>query len=165
MTLFFQDLMMVDSVFKLSDSDRFFITVDSSTKIKSYLVPKNQMCRFQFLEIFVRAAIERHFTLEHNTKSEAEALEKTCTEHLLVHRQFTNIHKWRIEKIWNEPVDNILKAYRPLFERLYELYSGCKNPGKPIVMDIDDFEKLVNNSTGLISEGTLSQRDLSLFFF
>jgi len=46
MTLFFQDLMMVDSVFKLSDSDRFFITVDSSTKIKSYLVPKNQMCRF-----------------------------------------------------------------------------------------------------------------------
>ena len=32
-------------------------------------------------------------------------------------------------------------------------------------MDIDDFEKLVNFSEGLISEGTLSQRDLSLFFF
>ena len=48
--------------------------------------------------------------------------------------------------IWNEPVDNILKAYRTLFERLYDLYSGQKSPGKPICMDINDFEKLVNNS-------------------
>lgn len=73
-TQFFNEIKLIDTIFKLSDSDRFFITVDSSTKIKSVMVPKNQMCRFQFLEIFVRASIERHFTLEKNTKSEAEAL-------------------------------------------------------------------------------------------
>jgi hypothetical protein len=46
LTQFFNEIKLIDNIFKLSDSDRFFITVDAGSKMKSVMVPKNQMCRF-----------------------------------------------------------------------------------------------------------------------
>ena len=43
---FLQDINLIDKEFSLSDADRFFITVNSSTNMKSPMVPKNSLVRF-----------------------------------------------------------------------------------------------------------------------
>ena len=77
--VFLQDLNLIDKVsFTLSDADRFFITVNSSTQIKNNpMVPKNSLIRFQFLEIMVRTAIAKFYPTP--AKSEAEAVEHLFT--------------------------------------------------------------------------------------
>ena len=45
-TAFLQDINLIDKDFSLSDADRYFITVNSSTVIKSPMIPKNSLVRF-----------------------------------------------------------------------------------------------------------------------
>ena len=41
-------------------------------------------------------------------------------------------HKWRAEKLWNEPCDLILKKHRSLLKKLFNKYSGRHAlPGNP----------------------------------
>ena len=39
-------------------------------------------------------------------------------------------HTWRIERYYNEPVDNFLKAHLPIFNAIYYTYAQKKDPGK-----------------------------------
>ena len=39
-------------------------------------------------------------------------------------------HKWRLKKYYNESMDNILKAYLPLFDALYKCWISKKELGK-----------------------------------
>lgn len=96
-------------------------------------------------------------------KNEAEAVEKLCYEHLSKHYSKLNQNNYRKNYLWNEDVDNILKAFKPLFLHLYQVYGGnhCK-PGQEHFMRVDEFLKLVQDS-GMINE-TLNQRDISLMF-
>ncbi len=41
-----------------------------------------------------------------------------------------DVHKWRIEKYYNEYVDNVIKAYLPILDALYKSYSSMKVPGR-----------------------------------
>ena len=88
-------------------------------------------------------------------KNEEEALLILCKDHLEKNRESmpaANAMLWRRQNIWNEPVDNILKAYQPFFTELYKRYSSSKQPGKPITMDNDDLVSLCSEAEGLISE-------------
>ncbi len=39
-------------------------------------------------------------------------------------------HKWRKDRYYNELVDNILKAYYPLFDAVYKCWAPRKDPGR-----------------------------------
>jgi hypothetical protein len=41
-----------------------------------------------------------------------------------------NIHKWRIDRYYNEQVDNFIKAHLPLFDALYKSWAPRKDPGR-----------------------------------
>ena len=161
-----QDLNMIDKKFQLSDADRFFITVNSSTAIKNNpMVPKNSLIRFQYLEVMVRVSIAKFYPEPCDT--EAAAVEKFFKDHLVPGREHhlaVNAHKWRQDNIWCEPVDNILKAHKDFFKALYDKCGSVKLPGKPAYVDVEDLEKMIIEIEDLFSEGGLSQRDVSLFF-
>ena len=38
-----------------------------------------------------------------------------------------DIHSWRIEKYYNELVDNVLKAYYPIFNAIYKSWTPIKD--------------------------------------
>ena len=161
-----QDLNMIDKKFQLSDADRFFITVNSSTAIKNNpMVPKNSLIRFQYLEIIVRVSIAKFYPDTCDT--EAGAVEKFFKDYLVPGRENdtkVNAHKWRVDNIWCEPVDNILKAYKDFFKALYDKCGSIKLPGKPAYVDVEDLEKMFIDIEDLFSEGCLAQRDISLGF-
>lgn len=41
-----------------------------------------------------------------------------------------NVHNWRTEKYYNEPVDNTIKAFFPILDALYKSYTSIKEPGR-----------------------------------
>jgi len=41
-----------------------------------------------------------------------------------------NNHEWREKRYYNENVDNIIRAYLPLFDALYKCYAPKKDPGR-----------------------------------
>ena len=72
--------------------------------------------------------------------------------------------KWRLERYWNEEVDNLYKSHLPLLEFLFKRY-GMKymKPGdmKPFMM-ADEFESIFMTA-GLIGED-LGTRDVAIAF-
>ncbi len=41
-------------------------------------------------------------------------------------------HKWRIERYYNENVDNFLKAFLPIFDAIFKSWAPLKDPGKRV---------------------------------
>jgi hypothetical protein len=39
-------------------------------------------------------------------------------------------HKWRVERYYNEPVDNVIKAYLPIFDGVFRSNASMKEIGK-----------------------------------
>jgi len=72
--------------------------------------------------------------------------------------------KWRLERYWNEEVDNLYKSHFPIVDFLFKKY-GLKymKPGdlKPFMM-ADEFESLILTA-GLIGD-ELGTRDVSIAF-
>lgn len=104
-------------------------------------------------------------------KSEEEAIELLWEEYLLPLRQetyqidpyFYDYHRWRVERYWNEPCDNLYKAYANLFQQIFNHY-GSKNrkPGAKITVTLDEFTDLINEA-GLIND-CLNARDVGICF-
>jgi len=63
-----------------------------------------------------------------------------------------NQHRWRVERYWNEPCDNIYKAFAPLFTYIYNTFGGThKKPGQKTFMTLDEFDILIQTS-GMIND-------------
>lgn len=61
--------------------------------------------------------------------------------------------EWRDERYWNEPCDNLFKAYQPLFQQLYNTYGGKnKKPGQKHFMSLDEFNHLVEQTGVLLND-------------
>ncbi len=58
-----------------------------------------------------------------------EALEFAFNTHYYPVMNGYDNNKWRIEKYYNEYVDNFLKAYLPVLDAIYKS-NGIKEPGK-----------------------------------
>jgi hypothetical protein len=65
---------VIDEDFSIADCDRYAITVNSSTSLKSPMIPKNELVRFQFLEMFIRTAIMKYFEKDEEVNSKADAI-------------------------------------------------------------------------------------------
>ena len=122
-TVFLQELDLIDNFnFKQADADRMFIAINTFFEGKrEALNPANSLVRYQLLELIVRVAMEKYPLMP----TEALSLEKICEEHLLPKIQsFPDQCKWRRQTTLNEQVDNVVKAYKPVFKHLYKEYGG-----------------------------------------
>lgn len=74
-----------------------------------------------------------------------------------------NTFKFKVEKYWNEEVDNVYKSHFPIFDALYRNF-GCHHlkPGDKPFMMVDEFENIFL-SAGQIND-TFVSRDLTLCF-
>jgi len=56
-------------------------------------------------------------------------------------------HVWRKTTLWCEEVDNVLKAYLPLFKHIYETLGGTALlPGQKHHMTVSEFENFALQS-------------------
>lgn len=107
---------------KPEDIDRLFIAVNAGQQKKSPFNPDKLLVRYEFLEIILRTALKKYVEPGF-LDNEPEAIDRFWHEYLEVHANevnverpyFYNQHRWRLERYWNEPCDNIFKAYAPLF--------------------------------------------------
>ena len=92
--------------------------------------------------------------------TEAEAVERMTNDYwkVLEERVIRELpylydpHQWRVDKYWNEPCDNIMKAYAPLFKNLFDRYGGmAKKPGQQAVVTVDEFTEMIMDS-GIIND-------------
>ena len=74
-----------------------------------------------------------------------------------------DVHGWRQKNTFNMYTDNIMKAYRGLWEELYKMYSGKHAmPGQKKFMMVDEFDDFVQSSGMINSE--LAAREIPLIF-
>ena len=114
------------------------------------------------MEIIIRLGLKRYF--ESGTcDSELEAMTRTLEDHVNPYCQQYDVNKFRKEVYWNEYCDNVLKAYLPLMENVYNTYGGThRKPGQKMFMTLDEFENFVV-SAGMIND-MLMARDISVLF-
>ncbi len=74
-----------------------------------------------------------------------------------------NMRKWREERLWNEPADNIFKAFQQLFKLIYEKYGGSHvKPGQKHFITVDEFETFILDIQ-LVND-LMGTRDISVCF-
>jgi len=160
-TTFVHELDLIDKEhFNQADSDRLFIAVNAG--VKGAMNPAQAFVRYQLMEAFIRIAKSKY----HDSgicPDEALALEQLCEINLLPKVGQLNQQVLRKSTFWNQWVDNILKAYKPMFFNIYNKFGGThRKPSQPMFMTCDELENLVMQA-GLVND-TMMQRDISLFF-
>ena len=109
------------------------------------------------MEFLIRAAVEKFFA-SGQVESELDAVIKFNEEFIKPKCEKFNQTAWRFENTFNVYVDNVMKAYEPIFKKIWTLFSGKhKKPGQRVAMMQDEFEDFVITS-GLINDG-LAQRE------
>lgn len=91
-------------------------------KNKNKLVPDN-MIRHQFLTFLVKIAKDKYISKVSKFNTLFEAVQYTFEKHYTYALNSQNHHRWRVERYYNEHVDNFIKAFYPIFEALFRSYS------------------------------------------
>jgi hypothetical protein len=77
-------------------------------------------------------------------EAQSEAAAVTMLLEVNLKPSFQNIltaHQWRKTILWNEPIDNILKAFLPVFKHVYDTFGGTSlMPGQKFFMSVSEFE-------------------------
>ena len=146
---------------KLSDLDLEFVATNAGG-VKSKFDPDRALCRYEFMEIFVRIAITKFFKNK-IVETIPEAVQKIFEEHMKTFFSQFNCHKWRRENLWNEPCDVAFKRHLNTVERIYKANSGrYALPGAPKFMSLDEFYDLIT-SCGVVDDN-FGQREISVMF-
>ena len=136
---------------KLSDIDFEFIATKAGIKNVA-LNPERWLVRYQFMEIFVRIALQKYYKPQKDINpkdriTQSMAVKKLFQNDLLPIFQAYDWNKWRAEKLWTQTNDMLIKENFKSIKRLYDLYSGKYSlPGKQKFMSLDEFNDLINSS-------------------
>ena len=102
--------------------------IDKQDRKKNNNIPDN-IIRHQFMMLLVRIAKDKYFRTK-QMPSVVDAVDYSFEHHYDYYiNQFDN-HKWRKERYYNEQVDNILKAFIPIFDALFYSYAPQKIMGR-----------------------------------
>jgi len=147
---------------KLSDVDLEFISTKAGNQFKTRQNPDRQLIRFQFLEIFVRLSIDKHYKSK-AVESYDEALFKVFEENVLPYFRKFNSNDFRWQRLWNEPCDIVLKKNLKTLKEIYAKHSGRESvPGEPKFMSMNEFIDLVTQS-GVIDDN-FGAREIGVLF-
>ena len=102
--------------------------IDKQDKKRTNNIPDN-IIRHQFMMLLVKIAKDKYFRTK-QMPSIVDALDYSFEHHYDYYiNQFDN-HKWRKERYYNEQVDNILKAFIPIFDALFYSYAPQQIMGR-----------------------------------
>ena len=102
--------------------------IDKQDRKKNNNIPDN-IIRHQFMMLLVRIAKDKYFRTK-QIPSVVEAVDYSFEHHYDFYiNQFDN-NKWRKERYYNEAVDNILKAFIPIFDALFYSYAPQQIMGR-----------------------------------
>ena len=118
--------------------------IDKQEKKQNKNIPDN-IIRHQFLMLLVKIAKDKYFRtkeLPTVSKSVEYAFENHYNNYI---NNFDN-HKWRIERYYNEEVDNLLRAYIPVFDALFYTFTPQQIMSRKdsFWMQLDNFTNLCN---------------------
>ena len=102
--------------------------IDKQDRKKNQNIPDN-IIRHQFMMLLVKIAKDKYFRTK-QIPSIVQALEYSFEHHFDFYLNQFNNNKWRVERYYNEGVDNILKAYIPIFDALFYSYAPQKIMGR-----------------------------------
>ena len=137
-TSFLQELDLIDNHnFKQADADRMFIAINTVVGLRGPQNPANSLVRYQLMELLIRVAMEKYPIMP----TEAEAFEKVCEEHLIPKMGNLDQTVWRRVNTLTEAIDNVVKAFRPVFKHLYKEYGGKQQMGgRRHYISMEEFE-------------------------
>jgi hypothetical protein len=76
------------------------------------------LIRYQFLEIFVRLALDKYFKTK-VVSTHDEAIIKLFDENVLPSFSKFNSNEFRHSKYWNEPCDIVIKSHMNILKDIY----------------------------------------------
>lgn len=92
------------------------------------------------------------------------AVKKLFEDHFLIHMEKIDCNKWRVEKLWTQENDEVIKKYFKQVKVLFENHSGKHTkPGKIKFSSIDEFINMVVE-TGILKRGSIGVSDLGAIF-
>ena len=103
-------------------------SLDKNDRKKNQNIPDN-IIRHQFMMLLVKVAKDKYFRTK-QIPSIVEAVEYSFEHHYDYYLNQFNNHKWRQERYYNEPVDNIIKAHIPIFDALFYSYAPQQIMGR-----------------------------------
>ena len=114
------------------------------------LNPANDLVRFEFMEIFLRIAIDKYFK-SGECETQDQALAKLLGE-MKPFMKGRNSNKWRWKHYICEDVDLMLKKYIMIVKKVYRMYIGkYSKPGARKFMSLDEFQDLCT-TVGICTE-------------
>ena len=118
--------------------------LDKEERKKNNRNLSDNIVRHQFMSLLVRAAKDKYVTVLKVTKDPLIATKMAFENHYDQAIKGFGYHKWRMERYYNEPVDNFLKAFLPILDGVYLSVAKQKGPRKKDVwMELDEFNNFV----------------------
>ena len=121
------DLMIQERAIKANILDK-----EERVKKKNKNIPDN-IIRHQFMKLLVKVADDKYVRTK-TMNSLTEAVSYCLENHFLPNMREFESHKWRIERYYNEYVDNFLKAHLPILDAVYKSWAPRKDPGRKRVI-------------------------------
>ena len=137
---------------KTYDINNVFLTVknvcanpfDKEEKKRGNKNLSDNIVRHQFMNLLVKVSKDKYITILKQTKDPLEAVKMAFDNSYDEAIKGFNYHKWRIERYYNEQVDNFLKAFLPILDAVYLSWARQKGPRKKDVwMTLDEFNVFV----------------------
>lgn len=106
------------------------INIDKEERKKNKLLPDN-LVRHQFMNFLVKVAKDKYYNKLQQFSTAGEAVLYAFENDYISCFETGNTHQWRIDKYYNEYVDNVLKSHFPVFEALFMSFA-IKEVGKKV---------------------------------
>ena len=106
----------------------------------------DNLVRHQFMSLLVKISKEKYIRTNQDFSNPFEAFEYCFNTHFKNAMNSYDNNLWRIERYYNEKVDNFLKAYLPLFDGVYHTFCKQKGPKKnEIWMVLEEFNNFISS--------------------
>ena len=117
--------------------------LDKEEKKRNNNIPDN-IIRHQWMMLLVKVAKDKYFRTK-QISSFPESVRHSFEKHFdSFINQFDN-HKWRKQRYYNELVDNVLKAYAPIFDAVFKSWAPQKIIGRESNwMWLEEFTSICN---------------------
>ena len=162
LTEFLNDCDLLDEFLNQSDLGVIWNSV-IVPKTKQPYNPGNALVRYEFTELLVRISIDR-FIRHKKCKTVTQSVNLLISNHLTSQFALLNTQTWRTEKLLNQKVDILLKAFKPVTESAFKIYSGKKTlPGQKAFMSLDEFRTLCTDIK--VIDSTVPSRDVDGCFY
>lgn len=123
---------------KFTDVDLGFVAANSLRADYPYF-PDRQLIRLKFFEAVIRLALDKYFKSK-ICSTPLEAIKAAFEQHFKPCWAQYDCHKVRVEKIWRQENDIVLKRMEPIIKALWNQNSGGHSNSKSnIFMGMDEF--------------------------